>query len=212
MGILSLKKGLYVILVGALAMLIGCEGTPATDLPERQPCTSDSECLNGQACDTASGDCVPIAQGGSAGQGGEAGDGGSAGSAGAAGQGGAAGSAGAGGESGNAGEGGAAGSAGSAGTGGEGGGLAQDSDGDGVVDGADNCRDIANADQMDSDGDGAGDACDDEPETANYQISGQLLLVGGTSVDDDHTMQSAASQGVHECTSENYRLNGRILP
>ena len=72
--------------------------------------------------------------------------------------------------------------------------------------------DIANADQVDSDSDGAGDACDDEPETANYQISGQLLLVGGTSVDEDHTMQSAASQGVHECTSENYRLNGRILP
>lgn len=35
-----------------------------------------------------------------------------------------------------------------------------DSDGDGVVDGPDNCRDIPNQDQSDSDGDGAGDLCD----------------------------------------------------
>ena len=35
-----------------------------------------------------------------------------------------------------------------------------DSDGDGVVDGADNCPNAANADQADADGDGVGDACD----------------------------------------------------
>ena len=43
------------------------------------------------------------------------------------------------------------------------GGVSADSDGDGVEDGADNCPDVANADQADSDCDGIGDACD-EPE------------------------------------------------
>src|SRR5688500_2763514 len=35
-----------------------------------------------------------------------------------------------------------------------------DVDGDTVADDTDNCRDVANTDQLDSDGDGAGDACD----------------------------------------------------
>jgi hypothetical protein len=35
-----------------------------------------------------------------------------------------------------------------------------DSDGDGVLDGSDNCPNVANADQIDSDGDGVGDACE----------------------------------------------------
>ena len=36
-----------------------------------------------------------------------------------------------------------------------------DTDGDGICDDVDNCRDISNADQRDTDGDGIGDACDD---------------------------------------------------
>jgi gliding motility-associated-like protein len=40
--------------------------------------------------------------------------------------------------------------------------LAQDSDGDGINDLADNCPDIANGDQADLDGDGIGDFCDDD--------------------------------------------------
>ncbi len=40
--------------------------------------------------------------------------------------------------------------------------FAQDTDGDGVNDLADNCVDIANADQADLDGDGLGDVCDDD--------------------------------------------------
>ena len=36
----------------------------------------------------------------------------------------------------------------------------QDTDGDGIADGADNCPGISNPDQADSDGDGYGDACD----------------------------------------------------
>ena len=42
--------------------------------------------------------------------------------------------------------------------------LETDSDGDGVVDGADNCVAVPNADQADADGDQAGDACDGCPD------------------------------------------------
>ena len=41
------------------------------------------------------------------------------------------------------------------------GGPAEDSDGDGIDDGADNCPDDANPDQADTDSDGFGDACDE---------------------------------------------------
>lgn len=39
----------------------------------------------------------------------------------------------------------------------------EDADNDGIIDGADNCPNTANADQTDSDGDGIGDVCDDCP-------------------------------------------------
>ena len=42
-----------------------------------------------------------------------------------------------------------------------------DTDGDGLLDDVDNCRDVANADQADRDGDGIGDVCDNCAETAN---------------------------------------------
>lgn len=43
-----------------------------------------------------------------------------------------------------------------------GGGTADDSDGDGIANGADNCPDVANLAQNDMNGDGEGDACDDD--------------------------------------------------
>lgn len=42
-----------------------------------------------------------------------------------------------------------------------------DTDGDGVADATDNCRDVANASQADEDGDGVGNACDNCPHVAN---------------------------------------------
>lgn len=43
--------------------------------------------------------------------------------------------------------------------------VEDDADGDGIADQADNCPQVANADQADSDGDGIGDACDTCPAT-----------------------------------------------
>ena len=45
--------------------------------------------------------------------------------------------------------------------------VSADADGDGVVDGEDNCPATANEDQADSDVDGVGDACDNCPDDAN---------------------------------------------
>ena len=39
-----------------------------------------------------------------------------------------------------------------------------DDDGDGIVDGVDNCPAVANADQADLDGDGSGNACDEDDD------------------------------------------------
>jgi hypothetical protein len=43
----------------------------------------------------------------------------------------------------------------------------EDADGDGVGDGADNCKAVPNPDQVDRDGDRVGDACDNCPTTSN---------------------------------------------
>jgi len=45
--------------------------------------------------------------------------------------------------------------------------VADDSDGDGVLDECDNCPTLSNADQADADGDGIGDACDNCPTVSN---------------------------------------------
>ncbi len=43
----------------------------------------------------------------------------------------------------------------------------EDADGDGIIDGFDNCAFVFNPDQADADGDGSGDVCDPEPFGAN---------------------------------------------
>jgi len=45
--------------------------------------------------------------------------------------------------------------------------LEGDADGDGIVNSADNCPNVANADQADADSDGVGDVCDNCPANAN---------------------------------------------
>lgn len=50
----------------------------------------------------------------------------------------------------------------------------EDSDGDTVLDGPDNCPAIANVDQMDADSDGVGDACNDEADQDGDEFSDSL--------------------------------------
>ncbi len=57
--------------------------------------------------------------------------------------------------------------------------LPPDTDGDGVADATDNCRELANPDQADDDADGVGDACDNCPSVANFpQADSDDDLVG----------------------------------
>jgi hypothetical protein len=64
--------------------------------------------------------------------------------------------------------------------------LLLDSDNDGVEDDNDNCKDIANVEQLDTDNDGVGDACDafplDESETVDTDVDG---IGNNADLDDD---------------------------
>ncbi len=62
--------------------------------------------------------------------------------------------------------------------------LAQDGDGDGILDGADNCPSVANADQANADGDSAGDVCDNCPNDAGKTEPG-LCGCGTPDTDTD---------------------------
>ena len=55
-------------------------------------------------------------------------------------------------------------------------------------------------------------ACDPNPDVFTYRLSGQLLLVGGSGVDANHTLTGGASSGAHQSNSENHRLTGRLTP
>ncbi len=51
-----------------------------------------------------------------------------------------------------------------------------DGDDDGILDGQDNCPEIANPDQADSDSDGTGDACEDDPPESEVAVE----VIGGS--------------------------------
>ena len=90
--------------------------------------------------------------------------------------------------------------------------LPVDGDGDGAPDSSDNCVDVANPDQADADNDGLGDACDDEPNVQNFFMTGHFLTLGGTSVDDDHTLKSKITTGAGELTDGQLILKGEFNP
>lgn len=90
--------------------------------------------------------------------------------------------------------------------------IPADGDGDGAPDSTDNCIQVANLDQTDSDNDGLGDACDDEPNVQNFFMTGHFLTLGGTSVDDDHTLKSKITTGAGELTDGQLILKGGFYP
>ncbi len=90
--------------------------------------------------------------------------------------------------------------------------LPADGDGDGAPDSSDNCIDVANPEQTDSDNDGLGDACDGEPNVQNFFMTGHFLTLGGTSVDDDHTLNSKITTGAGELTDGQLILKGEFNP
>jgi hypothetical protein len=90
--------------------------------------------------------------------------------------------------------------------------LPPDGDGDGAPNSTDNCIDVANPDQADADNDGLGDACDTEPNVQNFFMTGHFLTLGGTSVDDDHTLNSKITTGAGELTDGQLILKGTFNP
>src|SRR5262245_31554955 len=77
-----------------------------------------------------------------------------------------------------------------------------DSDGDGVLDDADNCPKVANADQFDADGDGIGDACEG------------VIVVPGDDADDAGGGDGTGDSGggtTDDSTDTTLNLNGKWL-
>ena len=89
---------------------------------------------------------------------------------------------------------------------------ATDGDGDGAPDGADNCPEVANADQADGDNDGLGDACDPRPEHADFKLNGHFLLFGGLLVDENHTGLGRGQSTHGVVTDGELRLRGGFTP
>jgi Thrombospondin type 3 repeat/Right handed beta helix region len=75
-----------------------------------------------------------------------------------------------------------------------------DADCDGVVDGTDNCVDVANGDQADLDGDGIGDACDGD-------VDGD----GVPNADDTNTAEDCKKGGWERFTSPTFKNQGQCV-
>jgi hypothetical protein len=150
-------------------------------------CTTTNPDLKGLASDRDASAVVPDAAGGSGGGTGGAG-GGNGGEPGGGSPGGS--------NGGGAGGGGSVGGSGGGGAepgGTVGGGIdpTNDTDGDGVLDGVDNCRDRANVDQADGDADGQGDACDACPEGgSDLDLDGDGVLACNADCDDTDPRRS----------------------
>ena len=91
-------------------------------------------------------------------------------------------------------------------------GTSDDSDGDSIANGSDNCPNIDNADQLDRDDDGLGDACDARPNHTDLKLSGHFLLFGGLAVDDNHTLRGRGRSAHGVVTDGELRLRGGFSP
>ncbi len=89
-------------------------------------------------------------------------------------------------------------------------GLWIDSDADGIEDDLDNCPLIINSEQVDSDHDGLGDECDQEPMIQNLVLQGQILISGGSIIDNNYTVQTKINSAAKELTDGQLILIGEF--
>ncbi len=81
-----------------------------------------------------------------------------------------------------------------------------DTDGDGVVDSADNCVRVPNADQVDKDGNGAGDACEDFDRDGVINAQDNCPNVANqTQTDTDHDGLGDACDGTEDRITAKHR-------
>ncbi|MGB0592201.1 MAG: thrombospondin type 3 repeat-containing protein [Myxococcota bacterium] len=88
--------------------------------------------------------------------------------------------------------------------------LDVDDDGDGVIDEADTCPQVANSDQTDTDSDGDGDACDDDddgdgdPDSSDCGSLDASIFTGATEVCDgvDQDCDDAVDEGFSDADSD----------
>ena len=88
--------------------------------------------------------------------------------------------------------------------------LAADGDDDGIEDLLDNCPDTPNVDQIDEDNDGLGDPCDTDPNVQNFILNGQVLILGGSSIDDRYTIKSKVTTAAGELTDGQLIMMGEL--
>jgi hypothetical protein len=83
-----------------------------------------------------------------------------------------------------------------------------DADGDGILDAADNCPAVSNADQADSDNDGIGNACDPTPngDPGHPEICNGIDDDLDGVVDDNLTDRPTVPHAVVACTAGAYRI------
>ena len=77
-----------------------------------------------------------------------------------------------------------------------------DTDGDGILDRGDNCKNRPNPSQQDSDGDGLGDLCDSQPHVRTFTVGGQSLSVGPKA--------AASHEEVVRSRNERFVLESRV--
>jgi hypothetical protein len=90
--------------------------------------------------------------------------------------------------------------------------VVNDADGDGVLDGVDNCPHDANSNQLDSDGDKVGNACDNCPQNGNAdQLNTDMANDGGDACDTDDDNDNCLDGNDEKPKSDTAPVGTRIM-